>query len=91
MANRYYKDYLVKKDKYYTIPDFVEVDFSDIDGKEFLIQEGDRLDIIAEQVYGDATYWKAIMLYNNIGYFFDVKPGVIIRLPYNIEEVLDRI
>lgn len=91
MSNPYYKDSSIKEEKYYSIPDFVNQDFSDIKGKELLIQEGDRLDIIAEQIYGDATYWKAILIYNNIGYFFDVKPGVTIKLPYDIQEVMDRL
>lgn len=90
MANLYYKNNKIIDDRYYGIPDFVEKDFSDIEGKDFLVQEGDRIDIIAEQLYGNATYWKAILIYNDIGYFFDVKPGITIKLPYNIQEVLER-
>ncbi len=77
----------------YGLPRFVRknVDFSDIPGKEMVIQQGDRLDIIAEQVYGDPTHQKAILIYNNIGWFFDVKPGMIIRLPFDINRVWERI
>ncbi len=91
MANPYYKEYQIIDDKYYGIPDFVDRDFSDIEGKELEIQEGDRMDIIAEQIYGDPNLWKAILIYNDIGYFFAVRPGMIIKLPLNIQEVIDRL
>ena len=66
-------------------------DFSDIPGKELLLQVGDRLDIIAEQIYGDPTHWKALAIYNGIGWFFDAKPGTIIKLPFDINKVWERI
>ena len=91
MASRYYRNTKVEDGKYYSVPDFVYTDFSDIPGKEFVIEEGDRLDLIAEQLYGDASLWKAIMIYNDLGYFFDLNPGDVIMLPYEIEKVLARI
>lgn len=77
----------------YTPPRYIleNVDFSDIAGQEFLVQEGDRLDIIAEQIYGKPDYWRAIAIYNDIDYFFDVKPGEIIKLPKDINQILDRL
>lgn len=93
MANFYYRNARIKNGTTYAPPRYVikNTDFSDIPGKEFLVQEGDRLDIVAEQVYGDAKYWRALAIYNNIGYFFDVKPGEIIKLPNDIQKVLNRI
>lgn len=91
MANRYYRNAQIVDSRFYGVPDFVYADFSDIPGKEFLIQEGDRLDIIAEQIYGDSTLWKAIMLYNDLGYFFELVPGDVIKLPVDINQVLSRI
>ena len=91
MANRYFRNAPIIDQKHYGIPDFVYADFSDIPGKEFLVQEGDRIDIIAEQVYGDATLWKAILIYNDLGYFFEMVPGDIIQLPLDIGAVLARI
>ena len=88
--NRYYRN-SKKGDQFLKIPRFVYVDFSDIPGKEFMIQEGDRIDIIAEQIYGDPNLWKAILLYNNLEYMFQLNPGDIIKLPNNIEKVLERI
>lgn len=92
MPNRYYKNAPIVDNLYYGPPDFVFRDFSDIPGKEFTIMEGDRLDILVEQIYGnDPEDWKAIMLYNNLGYFFDLQPGDVIKFPYDIELVKARI
>lgn len=91
MTNRYYRNSGIKDGLYYGIPDFVYKDFSDIPGKEFIIQEGDRMDNIAEQIYGNASFWKAILIYNDIGYFFDPVPGTVIKLPFDIKRILSRL
>lgn len=91
MANLYQKREIVNN-FYYRPPDYLKtVDFSDIASEEFLIHDGDRLDIIAEQVYGNPTYWKFIALFNGIGYMFDIVPGQIIRMPYDIKQVIERV
>jgi hypothetical protein len=91
MANEFYKNTNVFDNMYYRVPKFIYQDFSDIPGKEFLVQEGDRLDAIAEQIYGNSNYWRAIAVYNDIGYFFDVRPGMVIKLPTDIKQVLARL
>lgn len=77
----------------YSPPKYItdNVDFSDIPGREFIVHSGDRLDIIAEQLYGNPSYWRALAVYNSIGYFFDVTPGTVIKLPLDIEQVLSRL
>lgn len=87
----FYKKTDVVNKKYYRPPSWIGVEFDDIPGREFEIQEGDRLDIIAEQLYGDPSLWKALALYNNINYFFDLKPGMIIKLPLKINDIIERI
>lgn len=87
----FYKRKDIIDNKYYGIPDYITKDFSDIPGQEFEIQEGDRLDILAEQLYGNPSYWKYIAVYNNIGYFFDLNPGDIIKIPFDIKKVIERI
>lgn len=92
MPNRYYKRIDIVNNTFYRAPNYVNLDLSNIRGREIEIREGDRLDIIVQRLYGsDPQNWKALALYNDIGYFFDVKPGKVIRLPYDIQEVLDRI
>ena len=98
MAGRYYKKTDIENKIFYKIPQWIhknyERDFSDIPSKEFIIQEGDRLDIIAEQLYGDPTYWKALMIFNSdivSDFFEDLTPGTVIRLPLEISKVISRI
>ena len=91
MSNPYYKNTQIQDNQFYKVPRYIDVDFSDIPGKELLIDESMRLDILAEQIYGKAIYWKAIAIYNGIGWFFDIKPGTTIKLPNKIEDVLSRL
>lgn len=87
----YYKKTDIVENHFYKPPEWINKDFSAVEGTDLEIQEGDRLDIIAEQVYGDPSLWKAIALCNNINYFFDIKPGMVIKLPTKIKDVTDKI
>lgn len=91
MTSIYHKKKDIIKNTYYRPPRFIKADFSGIKAREIIIQEGDRLDIIAQNIYGNANHWRAIALFNDIGYFFDLTPGSVLRLPYDINKVLNRI
>ncbi|MDA0245274.1 MAG: hypothetical protein OT477_17805 [Chloroflexi bacterium] len=45
------------------------------------VQDGQRLDSIAAQVYGDATEWRTIALHNKIEDPFNLPIGLLLRLP----------
>lgn len=45
------------------------------------VQDGQRLDTIAAQVYGDATYWRTIATHNQIENPLSLQPGMVLRLP----------
>jgi hypothetical protein len=48
-----------------------------------LSQEGDRLDVLAREYYGDEVFWHVIAKTNNLGKgTLVVPPGIIIRIPY---------
>lgn len=48
-----------------------------------LSQEGDRLDILAKEFYGNEVFWHVIAKANGIGHgTLIVPPGIIIRIPY---------
>jgi hypothetical protein len=95
MPNRYYKKYLIEKDssgnEYYRTPEWNKVNFDDIEAREIIWQQGDRLDIIAEQLYGDPNLYKLLALFNGIGFALNIKPGRRIYLPVRIKDLLDRI
>lgn len=47
-----------------------------------LSREGDRLDLLAKEFYGDETFWYAIARANNIGHgSLFVPPGIILSIP----------
>lgn len=91
MVDRYYKRQDIVDGKYYRPPAWNRRDFLDIPGQELIIQEGDRLDIIAEKLFGDANLWKALAIYNGMGYFFELQPGERLYVPNKIKDLLDRI
>lgn len=92
MSSIYYKNSKKHDEKYFSSPKFAvkNIDFSDIPSKELTIKDGDRLDIIAEQLYGNPDHWKALAIFNRISWFF-VKPGTTINVPFDIKKVLERI
>lgn len=46
-------------------------------------QDGDRLDLLAKEFYGDEIFWHVIAKANNIGKgTLAIEPGIIIRIPY---------
>jgi hypothetical protein len=64
-------------------PDFVTQDDTKI-----LSQEGDRLDLLAKEFYGDESLWFVIAKANNLGKgSFNVPAGKVIRIPFYDEYV----
>ena len=55
-------------------------------------EAGDRLDILAKKFYGDPAYWWVIATANNMndGNFY-VEPGIQIRIPSNINGILNQL
>lgn len=55
-------------------------------GTVILSQEGDRLDLLAKEFYGDQRMWFVIAKANNLGKgSFAVPPGIPISIPYENE------
>ncbi len=48
--------------------------------KTWIVREGDRLDWIAYQEYGDAAYWRHIAEANQLPDPFDLRPGQVLQL-----------
>ena len=49
---------------------------------------GDRLDIMAGKIYGDAQYWWVLAAASGIGWNLQVPPGTNIRIPTSLDQVL---
>lgn len=60
-------------------PEFRSGDSAD---RYILSREGDRLDLLAKEFYGDESFWYAIARANNIGHgSLFVPPGMILVIP----------
>lgn len=92
MASRYSNTKIVVKSdtkkKYYESTIYPKVIPSDSD--TYIISEaGDRLDILAKNYYGDSKLWWIIAVANNINdAVFYVEPGVQLRIPQNVGNIL---
>lgn len=56
----------------------------------FILNEDQRLDILAGKYYGDSRYWWIIAIASGIGYGLQVPPGTIITIP-NLGDTLSNI
>lgn len=54
---------------------------------ETVLLEGQRLDHIAAQQYGDARYWWVIAAASGIGWALQAPPGTRVLIPVSIEQV----
>jgi len=50
-------------------------------------KEGERLDTIAGEVWGNASLWWIIAAASGIGWGTQVPPGVVLRIPSNLEDI----
>lgn len=88
-----YQDIIITKDsegiRYYRNSKYPRVPLS-LNDIYVITTEGDRLDILAQQYYGDSSLWWIISIANetlkqNSLY---LTPGIQIRIPSNYSEIL---
>ena len=58
-----------------------------LDVETKILQENERLDIIAGQKYGDSTLYWVIAAASGIGFSLQVPPGSRLKIPKDINEV----
>ena len=94
MANRFFKIPIRFKDKksYYKNIRYPEVPLR-INDIYIITKDGDRLDLLAYQFYGDVDLWWIIAI-SNIGKVrrdsFFIKPGLKIRITNSKEEIIEK-
>ena len=52
------------------------------------LTQGQRLDHLSGQNYGDSRYWWVIAAASGIGWGLQCPPGTIVRIPKNLERAL---
>jgi len=57
--------------------------------KERVLRQGERLDRIAGEEFGNGTLWWVIAATSSIGWALQVPPGTILKIPTDINKVLD--
>tara|TARA_Y100001937_G_C6954368_1_gene256093 strand:+ start:82 stop:378 length:297 start_codon:yes stop_codon:yes gene_type:complete len=53
----------------------------------YITKQGDRLDKIAGERYGDGTLWWVIAAASGIGWWLQIPSGVVLTIPTSIEQV----
>lgn len=57
--------------------------FETTEDTKILSQEGDRLDLLAKEFYGDESLWFVIAKANNLGKgSMNVPAGIVVRVPF---------
>lgn len=52
------------------------------------LERGERLDTIAVDAYGSASYWWVIAAASGIGWGLQLPPGTIVRIPINLSQIV---
>lgn len=93
MPNRYEYSYLIPNSKKVEsdgntrtvrrLSTVLYPDFSTPEDTKIISQQGDRLDLLAKEYYGDETFWFTIARANGLGKgSMAIPPGKIIRIPF---------
>ena len=53
------------------------------------LQDSERLDIVAQRVYGNASLWWVIAAASNIGWGLQVPAGVRLVIPTDVNPIID--
>jgi hypothetical protein len=59
----------------------------EVETKRHVMQGEERLDIIAGELYGDASLWWIIAAASGIGWGMQCPPGTVLDIPTKIEQI----
>ncbi len=58
-----------------------------IQTQKFVLAEGQRLDVVSANFYGDSRYWCVICAASGIGWQCQVPPGTLLTIPVSLEDI----
>lgn len=64
-----------------------KIDEGRISFETFTLSQGQRLDIVSANYYGDPSYWWVIAAASGIGWQCQVPAGTVLKIPMSIEQV----
>ena len=76
-----------------TFPSITAQDLANIPHSVIVWKETDRMDVMAEDFYGNPRYWWIICLMNDLVSPFSYKllPGTLLRIPYDYNSIFSLI
>ncbi len=87
------KTYTTDPRRLETFPPISAADLSNVPHTVIKFKETDRLDHLAQDFLGDASYWWAICLMNNLENPFSYRllPGFLLKIPNNIDFIINMV
>lgn len=67
---------------------FNAVQNGDLETTSIVLTQGQRLDHLAGQFYGDGRYWWVIAAASGIGWALQCPPGTVVRVPQDLSRAL---
>lgn len=58
-----------------------------IESATHILAEGERLDILAGQNYGDSSMWWVIAAASGVGWCLQVPPGTVLKIPVSLDKI----
>lgn len=58
-----------------------------ISTSQYVLQEGERLDIIAGRSYGNSRLWWVIAAASGVGWPLQAPPGTLLLIPTNLSQI----
>jgi len=94
--SRYSRDGLIRGGAAYATPQGVQairdgIARNTVETTVQTFETGQRLDVLAGDIYGDSTLWWVIAAASNIGWGLQVPPGTRLTLPTSIDQIKELI
>jgi hypothetical protein len=67
------------------------VDSGQLQTKDYVLSNSQRLDVVAANFYGDAKYWWVIAAASGIGWQCQVPAGTLLKVPVSLQKILNMV
>jgi len=76
-----------------TFPSITAQDLADVSHNVIVWKETDKMDALATDILGDASYWWIICLMNDLvnPFSYDLLPGTLLKIPNDVDVIFSLI